>query len=234
MLFLFDIDGTLLRGMPPLHRMALCDAALRVYDARLTPTELGQTAGMTDRLIISRSLRLTGISEATINANLSLFWREAAAAYEERLAVLDLRPYHTPYAQSTLDWLRAAGAFLGLVTGNMQSIAWAKLDAAQLSEYFIAGGFGDEAEERERLPPLALARMEEGCSRSFHSEPIFVIGDTPDDVRCGAACGLSTIAVATGPTHAREELQAAGANYVIDDLSELASLPLLAGTSVLL
>ena len=27
MLFLFDIDGTLLRGMPPAHRLALCDAA---------------------------------------------------------------------------------------------------------------------------------------------------------------------------------------------------------------
>jgi hypothetical protein len=72
MLFLFDIDGTLLRGMPPLHRMALCDAAERIYNVSLSPDDLGQTAGMTDsfsarspnmgsrRLVLKRDYQLSG------------------------------------------------------------------------------------------------------------------------------------------------------------------------------
>src|SRR6185312_8588325 len=31
-LLLFDIDGTLLGGMPPTHRQAICDAARHVFD----------------------------------------------------------------------------------------------------------------------------------------------------------------------------------------------------------
>ena len=37
MLFLFDIDGTLLRGMPPAHRLAICDAAHQIFSVPLTP-----------------------------------------------------------------------------------------------------------------------------------------------------------------------------------------------------
>jgi phosphoglycolate phosphatase len=224
MLFLFDIDGTLLRGMPPLHRLALCDAAWRIFEVRLSPSGLGQTAGMTDTLIIQRALQIAGLSPATVEAELPHFFKAASAAYEDRLILADLRPYHTPYARQTLEWLKERGVFLGLVTGNIQRIAWAKLGAAGLSGYFAAGGFGDEAAEREKLPPLAIARLEEKYGRNFRAEMVAVVGDTPDDVRCGAACGLTTIAVATGATHSREELRATGADYIFDDLSGLTTL----------
>ncbi len=224
MLFLFDIDGTLLRGMPPLHRMALCDAADRIYAVSLSPDDLGQTAGMTDSFIIQRALTQYGLPPNRIEAGLPAFFGEAAIAYRERLELSDLTPYHTPHARSALGWLRDKGVVLGLVTGNIQAIAWAKLSAADLSQFFTTGGFGDEAAEREHLPPLALARLERSYGREFRFEPVFVVGDTPDDVHCGAACGLSTIAVATGPLHSRAELKKTGADYVIDDLGELAAL----------
>jgi phosphoglycolate phosphatase len=226
MLFLFDIDGTLLRGMPPLHRLALCDAAWQVFQVQITPSGLGETAGMTDTLIIQRALQVAGVSTAAAVTGLPLFFQAASAAYEERMILSDLRPYHTPEAQKTLEWLKKRGVYLGLVTGNIQRIAWAKLGAARLAGYFAAGGFGDEAAEREKLPPLAIARLQESCGRRFPADEVVVVGDTPADVRSGAACGLMTIAVATGPKHSREELQAAGADYVIDDLGGLATLQL--------
>lgn len=225
MLFLFDIDGTLLRGMPPLHRLALCDAAAQVFQIRINPSGLGETAGMTDTRIIQRALQQAGLSPAAIGSGLPLFFQAASAAYAERLIFSDLRPYHTPEAQKTLEWLQKKGVYLGLVTGNIQRIAWAKLGAAGLADYFAAGGFGDEAAEREKLPPLAIARVEESYGRRFHADEVAVVGDTPEDIRCGAACGLSTIAVATGPSHSREDLRAAGADYVFDDLSGLETLP---------
>jgi phosphoglycolate phosphatase-like HAD superfamily hydrolase len=226
MLFLFDIDGTLLRGMPPLHRLALCDAAWQVFQVRILPSGLGETAGMTDTLIIRRALHLAGLSPAAIESGLTRFFLAASTAYEERLILADLRPYHTPHAHRTLESLQESGAYLGLVTGNIQRIAWAKLGAAGLADYFAGGGFGDEAAEREKLPPLAIGRLERSYGRRFPSAEVAVVGDTPDDVRCGAACGLTTIAVATGPKHSKEELQAAGADFVLDDLGGLATLPL--------
>jgi phosphoglycolate phosphatase-like HAD superfamily hydrolase len=225
MLFLFDIDGTLLRGMPPAHRQAVCDAALLVFGVLVNPADLGPTAGMTDSSIIHRVLRGRDIREQDIQAGLPNFFAEAAKAYQRHVPA-DLRPFHTPHAQSSLERLAEAGIYLGLVTGNIQAIAWTKLQAAGLADYFMAGGFGDEAALREKLPPLAMMRMEKLSGRTFLPRQVVVVGDTPLDIACGKACDLGTVAVATGPSHSRAELQAAGADYVFDDLGGLATLDL--------
>src|SRR5262245_29970553 len=81
MLLLFDIDGTLLRRMPPAHRQALCDAALEVFGARIAPGEMGLTAGMTDTAIARRMLLGAGVPEHEIVAGLARFHAVAAEAY---------------------------------------------------------------------------------------------------------------------------------------------------------
>src|SRR5262249_661190 len=118
MLFLFDIDGTLLRGMPPAHRIALCDAAERVYGVTVEPRHLGKTAGMTDSAIARRMLLDAGVSAEVIARGLPTFFAAAADAYEHHVPN-DLRPYHTPHAVAALEWLRDNQAVLGLVTGNI-------------------------------------------------------------------------------------------------------------------
>jgi phosphoglycolate phosphatase len=223
MLFLFDIDGTLLRGMPPAHRQAVCDAAWRVFGVLLNPADLGPTAGMTDSSIIHRVLGMRGIRERDIQVGLPSFFAEAAEAYLRHVPS-DLRPFHTPHAQSSLERLAEAGAYLGLVTGNIQHIAWTKLRAAGLADFFMSGAFGDEAALREKLPPLAMMRIEKLSGRTFLPRQVVVVGDTPLDIACGKACDLGTVAVATGPSHSLSELQAAGADHVFNDLSELAAL----------
>jgi phosphoglycolate phosphatase-like HAD superfamily hydrolase len=180
---------------------------------------------MTDTSIISRALEAARVSSADIQAGLPDFFIAAAEAYE-RYVPPDLRPYHTPHARPALERLREAGACLGLVTGNIQQIAWVKLRAAELANYFADGGFGDEAAERGQLPPLAITRLEKHYQRTFLPEQVLVVGDTPEDVACGKVSGLGTVAVATGPVHSREELHAAGADFVFDDLAGLATLEL--------
>jgi phosphoglycolate phosphatase len=225
MLFLFDIDGTLLRGMPPAHRQAICDAAREVYEVRLEPGDLGTTAGMTDTAIIVRALRAAGMDDTDISAGLPAFFAAAGAAYERHVPA-DLRPFHTPHAEATLVWLADRGAALGLVTGNVERIAWIKLRAAGMAEYFACGGFGDEAEAREELPPLALARAQARFGREFPPERVYVVGDTPADVACGAACGLRTVGIATGSIHSLDQLRASGADYAFADLGGLWTLEL--------
>jgi phosphoglycolate phosphatase-like HAD superfamily hydrolase len=93
-----------------------------------------------------------------------------------------------------------------------------------LAAPFECGAFGDEAEARDDLPPLALMRARDRHARAFVPEETYVIGDTPADIACGAASGLRTIGVATGPEHDLEALRACGPDYVISDLSELEHL----------
>src|SRR5258707_8246443 len=223
MLFLFDIDGTLLRRLPPAHREAICAACLEVLDQRVAPDGLGRTAGMTDTAILQRMLLAAGVPSHVIEASLPALYDAAAAVYD-RLVDDDLRAYHTPYAAEALAWLADRGATLGLVTGNIQRIAWRKLSAAGLAEPFRFGAFGDESAAREALPPLALLRARDLFARSFSPDDVYVVGDTPADLACGMASGLRTIGVATGPEHTLEELRACGPDYLIADLRELERL----------
>lgn len=222
-LVLFDIDGTLLRGMPPAHRRAICDAAAAVYGTPLAPDDLGTTAGMTDSAIAWRALRTAGLPDAAIEAGMPTFFAAAADAYARHVPT-DLRPYHTPHAAETLAWLTERGAALGLVTGNIERVAWIKLRAARLGAYFGCGAFGDEAIERDVLPAMAVARAFACFGRDFAPEHTYVVGDTPADVACGLACGLRTIAVATGPIHSLAELRAAGAHEAFADLGGLRAM----------
>lgn len=225
MLFLFDIDGTLLHGAPPAHRLALCDAAERVYGVSLEPYHLGKTAGLTDSVIARRMLLAAGVAPDALASGLSAFYDAAADAYDRHVPD-DLRPYLTPHASESLAWLRERQVTLGLVTGNIERIAWRKLAAAGLDEYFSFGAFGDEAELREELPPRAIERAERLYERRFASHEVYVIGDTPADIACGAASQLRTVAVATGPEHSLDDLLACQPDYAFPDLSSLYSMPL--------
>lgn len=229
MLFLFDIDGTLLRDMPPAHRMALCDAAEQVYGVAVEPRHLGKTAGMTDSAIARRLLLEAGVSSDALVSDLPQFFAAAADAYERHVPD-DLRPYLTPHAVASLEWLRGNHAILGLVTGNIERIAWRKLAAARLDEYFSFGAFGDEAELRDALPPRAIARAEQVAPHRFARHEVFVVGDTPADIACGAASHVRTIAVATGPEHSLEDLHACQPDFVFSDLGGLLDAPLFGPT----
>ncbi len=190
---------------------------------------------MTDSAIIRRALRGAGLSDGAITRRLFAFYAAAAEIYEQTVSA-DLSAYHTPHAAQALDWLASHGAALGLVTGNIQRIAWAKLRAAGLVERFRVvsapeplpwvGAFGDEAEDRDALPPLALARAARTLGSGRGAENTWIVGDTPADIACGQASGLRVIAVATGPSHTLDTLRAYAPTHAIADLTELAGLPL--------
>lgn len=230
MLFLFDIDGTLLYGMPPAHRMALCDAAEQVYGVKPLPRHLGKTAGLTDSVIARRMLLDAGVPSREIAPDLQAFYAAAADAYERHVPS-DLRPYYTPHVVEALEWLGEQKASLALVTGNVERIAWRKLAAAGLDAYFAFGAFGDEAESRDDLPPKAVRRAEQRFERAFSRDDVYVIGDTPADIACGANSQLRTIAVATGPEHSLAELLHCHPDFALQDLGQLSSLPLFGDAS---
>ena len=109
--------------------------------------------------------------------------------------------------------------YLALLTGNYETSARMKLERFDLWRYFTCGAFGDEAPHRNVLVPKALARVAACGGPSFAAANALVIGDTPLDVACAAHAGARSLAVATGG-HSVEELRSAGADVVMQDLSD--------------
>jgi phosphoglycolate phosphatase-like HAD superfamily hydrolase len=108
---------------------------------------------------------------------------------------------------------------LALLTGNYRDAAEVKLGHFALWDYFGWGAFSDDAADRNLLVPIAKARAEENGVPDAARARVVVIGDTPHDVACAAVAGARSIAVATGG-HSSDELARAGADVVLDDLSD--------------
>ena len=107
-----------------------------------------------------------------------------------------------------------------VLTGNTRANAVLKLETFGLNHWIDveAGAFGSDDADRNRLVPLALARVEERHG-PVDRDQTWVIGDTPFDAACARAGGVRCLLVATGSTP-REDLEGAGADLVWDDLSD--------------
>jgi phosphoglycolate phosphatase len=129
-----------------------------------------------------------------------------------------------PGVRDLLDALAARDdVYLALLTGNYETSARMKLELFDLWRYFACGAFGDAAPDRNGLLPRAAARVVECGGPVVDLAHVIVVGDTPLDVACAKASGARSIAVATGG-HSSDELRAAGADVVMDDLSDTATV----------
>ena len=215
-LFLFDIDGTLIRGGTAVHRDAFAHAFRTVYGV---PTSLDglAPAGRTDTWLLVEALRQQGVSDEVI-------WERMPAAFaamddyvERHLG--DLRDRVLPGVPALLQALFERGQLLGLLTGNLRGIAFAKMRQTGLARYFQTGGFGEESEIRARLVPVALREASELAGHVIPPQRTVVIGDTPLDVEAGQAFGTRTAGVATG-SYSVGQLRQAGADVVLPSFAD--------------
>ena len=93
-----------------------------------------------------------------------------------------------------------------LLTGNNAAGAAVKLSHFGVDHFFdfSLSAFGDDQHERNEIASAALDKIRRHFPET-RPEEIYVIGDTPNDIRCGLSIGARTIAVATG-RHSVEEL----------------------------
>ncbi len=219
-LVLFDIDGTLL--LPDgAGRAALKAALLQVYGTA-GAADTFALGGSLDRRTVRTLMTEAGVADAVIWARFAELERVMAADLRKRIAagMHQVRP--CPGAQALLDELsRRQDVLLGLITGNFRSTAEVKLEAAGFDPArFRVGAFGDEAEERSDLPPLAVARAYAATGVAFTGQQVTIIGDTVSDILCGRTVGARSIAVMTGWARP-EELVAAQPDYLFADLTDL-------------
>ena len=214
MLYLFDIDGTLVdtggAGM-----RALQEAALEIFGTCGPALDL---AGSTDLGIAMHIHSHFGI--APDDGRIQAFF----TIYHIRL---NWNLSHGNFAGRVFSGVRAvldelsgrADATLVLLTGNPAAGAAAKMRHFQLDAYFPFGAYGCDHADRNQLGPIALARAAAHAGRTFTAAETLVIGDTPKDIACAHAIGARCLAVATGH-YSAEALKDYGADVVVDSLDE--------------
>jgi phosphoglycolate phosphatase len=213
---LFDIDGTLITSGGA--GKAALEAALAEEFGITRIIDKLQLSGRTDRAIIVDLFRLHVIEDTAENH------RRLRDAYLRHLPRFLHAGRVLPGITDLLAHLDGReDVAVGLLTGNVRAGARVKLGFFGLHDYFAFGGYGDHHLDRDNVAREALADVRRQLNGAVHPQRIWVIGDTPLDIRCARAIGARAVAVATG-WHRAEELAAHAPDLLLADLSDPAPL----------
>lgn len=220
-LLLFDIDGTLMdTGGAGLA--ALLDAAefcLNVPRNQLPALDL---AGATDGAVVRSLFEAAG--HELSSANIDAYHEAYLGRLAEGLNLPGFSGRLLPGVETLLQALtELPGVHLGLLTGNIRKGAMLKLQRFAIDSFFLDGAFGDDAEDRNKLGPVAVQRLSAMIQRPVDVGETIIIGDTPKDIACANALGARCIAVATG-RFAEEELAEYRPWQVLPDVSDTGRL----------
>ncbi len=193
MLYLFDIDGTLV-DTGGAGIAALNQATREVFGHDGPPLDLG---GATDLGIAALIHSHFGV-DATPGA-----FETYLAVYQKHLDLnLAANTFTGRVIEGAVPLLENLasrdGVTIGLLTGNTATGAASKVRHYGLSRYFAFGAYGCDDADRNRLGPIALERAARHAGRRFSPQETWIVGDTPKDIACARAIGAKSLAVATG------------------------------------
>jgi phosphoglycolate phosphatase-like HAD superfamily hydrolase len=109
-----------------------------------------------------------------------------------------------------------------VLTGNIAPNALVKVAAFGLDRWLnlAMGAYGSDHVDRNKLVPIALAKVAAARGRTYGPDEVWVVGDAPNDLACARAAGVRCLLVATGrPTY--DELAALQPDALRPDLSDV-------------
>ena len=213
-LVLFDIDGTILTSGGAGEKALTY--AIRDHFGQTENLANIEMAGKTDIWIAHRIFEACGVEPRP--ENVERFLDRYLHHLETELARHNGRLL--PGFPEILHALaRLPNVAVGLLTGNLRRGAELKLEHYGVLGHFPFGAFADDSHDRNRLGPFARERARDAHGTEFRCEDIYIIGDTPHDIACAKAIHARSVGVATD-RYPRAALEAAGADFVFDDLSD--------------
>ena len=215
---LFDIDGTILRS-GGVGRIAMERALTTVFGS--PGNQEYRYDGKTDRQIVRETMRMEGLTDERIDAHMDALLERYVSGLHDEFSSGTRTVQIFPGVVELFDRLeREPNVVLGLLTGNIEPGARAKLGAAGIDfSRFRINAFGSDHEHRPALPGIALERAREMLGIDLVGDRLVVIGDTPADIRCGESIGARAIGVATG-RYTVDELAEHGAYAVFETLAD--------------
>ena len=216
-LLLFDIDGTLLLTGGA-GKIAFEEAFEEIFEV---PNSWGSLDphGKTDPAIFDE------VAKRTLGCLLSpgefdLLMERYEELFEERIQQSP-RFELMPGVVEILEHLsKAPDIFLALATGNFERAGRMKLKRGAIEHYFLAGGFGNDARNRDEILLAAVAYSEELARERFGKDRIFVVGDTEYDIAAAKKTGLRSIAVLTNG-RTRKHFEEDPPDHILDDLTDI-------------
>ena len=215
-LVLFDMDQTLVEVID-VHD----EATRRVFKsffnvaARLTEIDYAGRS-LTESFRVLAGLK--GVPESDIRDQLP----QILAAYDKAFVASlpdDASGFILPGVSRLLDELSKSSHALALYTGDSPAVMGRVMEATGLGRYFRRRYCGTDFATRADMVQQAAADLGRETGRRFKGKDIVIIGDSVRDIEAGRPFGALVIAVATGK-HTREQLQAAGPDYLFDTLED--------------
>lgn len=221
---LFDIDGTLIRAVRrPEYRGRIRQVLIDTFGTcgRIAEVDFG---GKTDLLIYREALECEGFTPAQIREQLPKLEAQMVDLLYEMAATGEVFRLCEGVSE-LLEALAQDERFVtSLLTGNAEKLAEAKLRTVGIWESFKGrGAFGSDAEERDHLPEIAAARMQEHLGVRLPPERFVIVGDTPRDIKCARHFGARVLAVASG-IHSLEQLDVHRPDALLADLRDTPSV----------
>jgi phosphoglycolate phosphatase-like HAD superfamily hydrolase len=233
-LVLWNIDLTLL-DVTKVTRVAYAEAFAAVTGRPLI--QLPQMVGYTEPEIFFDALGRNGVSlraDGDSEQLLLPFGAEFATCLAARRDQLTTDGTLMPGAAEVLAAVAGLkGVVQSVLTGSSRPNAALKLRAFGLDRYLdlaVAGFAGSEAYPKGALLRATRLRAEEKYKVSFAEKATIYIADSPRDVEAAKIGDALSVAVASGRASAAE-LRNAGADLVLEDLTNPAPLIALLTTS---
>lgn len=217
LLVLWDIDHTLIENYGV--NKEIYGWAFELLTGR--PAEhRARTEGRTEPEIMRNMLIEHGIEPAADHMANVLEVLDSATSF--KMDAMREQGHELPGASEALAALQSTpGVIQSVLSGNIKPNAVAKLSAHGLERFidFEVGGYGSDDHMRDNLVAIAQGRASSKFCVAFDKDNTVLIGDTSRDVQAGRNGGAYVIAVASG-SESMEELQAAGADLVLQDLRD--------------
>lgn len=145
--------------------------------------------------------------------------RECVTTYRDIFyqSIEELTPALFPHVKETLQWLYSRGIIMSIASSRSSPSLHLFLRNMGIAEYFPYV-LGSDSVERHKPDPEPVIKTLQDLG--YKASDAVVVGDMPVDIAMAHNAGVRAIGVSYGNA-TREELTAAGADTVVDDIAEI-------------